>query len=170
MDIATIVMAIIAVVLLVVAYFRGSDLPVAGLKAGGRTLWNNLPSVERYRLLLFSFAVAGLVQVLIPRELVSRWLGTEAGFRGIMLGCIVGGLVPGAPYATFPIVAALYRSGAGIGAVVGFVTAWALWSVGRIPTEVALIGPRVTLVRFLSTLVFPPVAGLIAHVVLSRLA
>ena len=164
MDIATIVMAIIAVVLLVVAYFRGSDLPVAGLKAGGRTLWNNLP------LLLLSFAVAGLVQVLIPGELVSRWLGTEAGFRGIMLGCIVGGLVPGAPYATFPIVAALYRSGAGIGAVVGFVTAWALWSVGRIPTEVALIGPRVTLVRFLSTLVFPPVAGLIAHVVLSRLA
>jgi len=164
MDSATIIMALIAVALLVTSYFRGGDLPLAGLKAGGRTLWNNLP------LLLLSFAVAGLAQVLIPRELISRWLGAGAGLRGIVLGCVAGGLVPGAPYAVFPIVAALYRSGAGLGAVVGFVSAWSLWSVGRLPTEVALIGPRVTLVRFLSTLIFPPVAGLIAHVLLPRLA
>ena len=164
MNSATVAMAVIAVILLVVAYVTGTDLPLAGLKAGGRTLWNNLP------LLLLGFAVAGLAQVLIPSELVSRWLGREAGLRGIMLGCVVGGLVPGSPYSTFPIVAGLYQSGAGIGAVVSFITAWALWSVSRFPTEMALISPRVALVRYLSTLVFPPMAGLIAHFVVGRLA
>lgn len=164
MDTTTIIMAVIAVALLVAAYLRGGDLPMAGLKAGARTLWNTFP------LLLLSFAMAGLVEVLIPKELVSRWLRAEAGFRGIILGCIAGGLTPGPPYATFSVVASLYKAGAGIGSVVGFISAKSLWSASHIPTEVALLGPRVTLVRFLSTLVFPPVAGPIAQIVLAKLA
>lgn len=162
MDASTITMAAIAAALLAIAYWRSHDLPLAGLKAGARTFWSNLP------LLLLSFAVAGLARVLIPPEIIRRWLGEESGWRGILVGCIVGGLVPGAPYAVFPVVGALYTAGAGIGAVVGFVSAWSLWSVTRIPLEVALIGPRVTLIRMLATLVFPPLAGLIAQDFLAR--
>ena len=114
MDTTTLVLAAVAAILLVIAFRRGSDLPLAGLLAGGRTLWRNLP------LLLLSFVVAGLAQVLIPKELITRWLGARAGVRGVLIGCVVGGLVPGAPYATFPLVAGLYRGGASVGAVVGY--------------------------------------------------
>ena len=158
MDTTTWVLAAVTVALLIYAFFRGRDLPLAGLAAGGKTLWRNLP------LLLLGFAIAGLAQVLIPKDLIVRWLGSEAGFKGVLIGCIVGGLVPGSPYATFPLVAALYQGGAGIGAVAGFVSAWSLWSVSRLPVEMALIDPKPALIRYAVTFVVPPLAGMAAEV------
>jgi hypothetical protein len=83
----------------------------------------------------------------------------------VLIGCVVGGLFPGSPYAAFPMVAALYRSGASLGAVVGFVCAWALWSVSRLPVEISLIGAKPALVRYVLTLAVPPLAGLAAAAV-----
>ncbi len=159
MDTTTLIMAVIAVLLLAIAFWRGRDLPLAGLLAAGRTLWRNLP------ILLLGFVIAGLVQVLVPRELIARWLGAQAGVKGILIACVAGGLVPGAPYAVFPLVAALYQAGAGLGAVVGFVSAWSLWSVSRLPVEMALIDPKPTLVRYIITFLVPPLAGLLADAV-----
>lgn len=153
----TLVLAAIAVALLVVALSRGREVPIAGLTVAARTLWRNLA------IILLSFAIAGLAQVLIPRELIASWLGAGAGIRGVLIGCVVGGLVPGAPYAVFPIVAGLYKAGAGLGTVVGFVTAWSLWSVSRLPVEMALIEPRAALVRYAITFFMPPLAGVAAH-------
>jgi uncharacterized membrane protein YraQ (UPF0718 family) len=159
MDTTTLILAAIAAILLAIAFWRGRDLPLAGLQAAGRTLWRNLP------LLLLGFVIAGLAQVLLPRDLIARWLGTRAGIKGILIGCVVGGLVPGAPYATFPLVAALYQAGASLGAVVGFVSAWSLWSVSRIPVEIALIDSKPALVRYAVTFFVPPIAGLLAEAV-----
>jgi uncharacterized membrane protein YraQ (UPF0718 family) len=159
MDTTTLILAAVAVILLAIAFWRGRDLPLAGLQAAWRTLWRNL------LLLLLGFVVAGLAQVLIPRDLITRWLGAQAGVKGVFIGCLVGGLVPGAPYATFPLVAALYRAGASLGAVVGFVSAWALWSVSRLPVEMALIDPKPALVRYAVTFIVPPLAGLLAEAI-----
>ena len=157
MDTTTLILAVVAVILLVIAFWRGRDLPLAGLRAAGLSLWRNLA------LLLLGFFIAGLAQVLIPKELITRWLGAKAGFKGVLIGCVVGGLVPGAPYAAFPLVASLYQAGAGLGAVVGFVSAWALWSVSRLPVEMALIDPKPALIRYAVTFIVPPVAGLLAE-------
>jgi len=159
MDMTTLVLAAIAVILLAIAYGRGRNLPLAGLLAAARTLWKNLAIV------LLGFLIAGLVQVLVPRELISRWLGTGAGARGVLVACVVGGLVPGSPYAVYPIVAGLYRAGASLGAVVGFVSAWSLWSVSRLAVEIALVDPKVALLRYAITFVVPLLAGLLANLV-----
>ena len=55
----TLVLGCIAMAMLAVAFWRGRDLPAAGLMAAGRTLWRNLP------MLLLSFLIAGSV----PRQL-----------------------------------------------------------------------------------------------------
>jgi uncharacterized membrane protein YraQ (UPF0718 family) len=157
MDTTTWILAAVALVLLALAFWRGRELPLAGLKAGARTLWRNLP------LLLLGFAIAGLAQVLIPKEWIVRWLGGQSGLKGVLIACLLGGLVPGAPYATFPLVATLYQAGASLGAAVGFVTAWALWSVSRLPVEIALIDGKPALVRYALTFVVPPIAGLLAN-------
>ena len=162
MDTATLLMVALAIVLFIVAYLRGG-IHVDGLQRGVRMLWTNL------LLLVASFLVAGLVQVLLPGEMIRRWLGADAGFKGVLLGCVAGALSPGSPYAVFPIVGSLYRAGAALGPVVGFVSAWSLWSLSRLPTEAALIGPRVTLVRYLATMLVPPLAGLFAQHVLARI-
>jgi len=159
MDTTTLVLAAAAAILLGLALRRGADVALDGLLAAWGTLRRNLV------LLILGFILAGLVQVLIPKELITRWLGDEAGVKGVLIGCVVGGLVPGAPYATFPLVASLYQAGASIGAVVGFVSAWALWSVSRLPIEMALIDPRPALIRYGITFIVPPVAGILAEVV-----
>lgn len=156
MDGITLGLVITAAVLLVFAFWRGRELPLAGVESAWKTLWRNLP------ILLLGFLIAGLAQVLIPRELITRWLGDQAGVKGVLLGSLVGGLVPGAPYATFPLVGSLYQSGASLGAVISFVTAWALWSVSRLPVEMALIDPKAALIRYGITFLVPPAAGLLA--------
>jgi uncharacterized protein len=147
----------LASVLLIYALFRGENLAIDGIKLAGVTLWNNL------FLLLAGFLLAGLIQVIVPKEIIVTWLGDAAGVKAVLIGCITGGLVPGAPYAVFPIVAGLYQAGAGLGAVIGFTTAWALWSVSRLPVEMVLISPRVALLRYGITFIVPPAAGLLAH-------
>ncbi len=163
MNTATLIMGIIALTTLIVAYFMGENLHLTGLKVGGEMFLGILP------ILVFAFVIAGMVQVLIPREFIIKYLGAESGFKGILIGCIAGGLTPGGPYVSFPIVASIWQAGAGIGTVVAFVTAWSLWAVGRLPYEISLISPKFALIRFASTLVFPPLAGLIAQTFFSKL-
>jgi len=157
MDLSTWVLVIISLILLVYAIFRDKSLAIQGVKLAGSTIWNNLA------LLLASFLIAGLVQVLIPKEMIARWLGNQAGIKGIFIGCVAGGLIPGSPYAVFPIAGGLYQAGAGLGAMVGFISAWSLWSVSRLPVEIALISPKAAFTRYAITFIFPPIAGLAAH-------
>lgn len=158
MDTTTLILAATTGVLLILAIRRRPGVAIDGLLAGWNTIRRNLV------LLILGFALAGLVQVLIPKDLITRWLGAESGIKGILIGCVVGGIVPGAPYATFPLVASLYRAGASIGPMVGFVSAWALWSVSRLPLEIALIDPRPALIRYAVTFFVPPLAGMLAEV------
>ena len=157
MDPSTLILAIVTVGLLIYAFFRDKTLPIQGIKLAGNTLWNNL------LLLLIGFLLAGLVQVLLPKELVVKWLGEQGGFKAVLIGCIAGGLIPGSPYAAFPIAAGFYKAGAGLGALVGFITAWSLWSVSRLPVEISLIDPKVALIRYAITFIFPPLAGFLGH-------
>ncbi|HKI56336.1 MAG TPA: permease [Trueperaceae bacterium] len=114
-------------------------------------------------LITAAFVLSGLIQVLVSREAVSRWLGEGSGWRGLLIGGLAGALIPGGPYAYYPIAVAFLRSGANIGTIITFVVAKNLWTVSRLPLEVALLGVHVTWVRYVVTLVFPPLAGLLAQ-------
>jgi len=120
-------------------------------------------TVQILPLLVFALIVAGMVQVLLPQELLSKWVGAESGMRGILIGTVAGALAPGGPYVSFPVAAGLLRSGASVGTMVAFVTGWSLWAVSRLPMEVGVLGWKFTLIHIASTFFFPPIAGLIAQ-------
>ena len=153
-----VVMGALALILFLLGYHRGEGQHIAGLKSGLRITLQVLP------LLIFSFIAAGMVQVLIPRETISRWIGAESGVRGILIGTVVGGLTPGGPYVSLPIAAGFLRAGAGIGTMVAFLTGWSLWAVSRLPMEIGILGWKLTLIRLAATFFFPPIAGLIAQI------
>ncbi len=164
MLIPTIVMAAIAVVLLYIGYQKGGGEHILGLKTAGDLLIQIVP------LLIFAFIVAGMVQILIPQELISRWVGTESGFRGLFIGTVLGGIAPGGPYVSLPIAAGLLHAGASIGTMVAFLTGWSLWAVTRMPLEIGIMGWQFTLIRFACTFFFPPIAGLIANTLFSHVS
>jgi len=157
MLIPTIIMGVIAIVLLIIAYQRGGGEHILGLKSAGNILLQIAP------LLIFAFIIAGMIQVLIPAEMISKWIGAESGLRGILIGTAVGGLMPGGPYVSLPIAAGLLRTGASIGTMVAFLTGWSLWAITRLPMEIGLMGWKFTLIRIACTFFFPPIAGLIAN-------
>ena len=156
------IMAILAIALVLIAYFRGKGEHVLGIKSALDMTIQILP------LLIFAFIVAGMIQVLLPKELISKWVGTESGIRGIIIGTVAGGFSPGGPYVSLPIVAGLLRAGAGVGTMVAFLTGWSLWSIARLPMDVGILGWKFTLIRILTTFFFPPLAGLIAQSLFSN--
>jgi uncharacterized membrane protein YraQ (UPF0718 family) len=162
MLIPTIVMGALALALLCVGYFRGQGEHVAGAKTGLQLTAQVLP------LLLFAFLAAGLVQTLLPKELISTWIGPGSGLRGILLGTAAGVFTPGGPFVSMPIAAGLLRTGAGVGTIVAFLTAWSLWAVARLPLELGILGWKFAAIRLACTLFFPPIAGLLATAVFGR--
>jgi uncharacterized membrane protein YraQ (UPF0718 family) len=157
MLIPTIVMGVLAIILTFIAYNRGGGEHILGLKSTGNMLIQLIP------LLLLAMLVAGMVQVLAPQEMISKWVGAESGFRGLLIGTAMGGFTPGGPFVSMPIAAGLLRAGAGIGTMVAFITAWSLLAVARLPLEIGVMGWKFTLIRLACTFFFPPIAGLIAN-------
>lgn len=155
MLIPTIIVAMLALVLVVVAYRQGQH--TQGLKTAFNMILEIVP------LLLFAFIAAGMIQVLLPKEFLMKWIGQESGLKGIMIGTIAGACAPGGPYVSLPIAAGLLRSGASIGTMVAFITGWSLWAFARLPMEVGIMGWKFTLIRLVSVLLFPPLAGVIAN-------
>jgi uncharacterized membrane protein YraQ (UPF0718 family) len=161
MLIPTLIMAFMAILFLIIAYSRGENQHILGTKLGLKMLVEILP------LLFFALILAGVIQVLLPKELLSKWIGDEAGIKGILLGTVAGGIMPGGPYVSLPVAAGLFRAGAGIGTLVAFLTSWSLWAIARLPMEIGIIGWKFTLVRLACTFFFPPIAGIIAQVFFS---
>ena len=161
MFVPTLIMGILALILILVGYMNGKDQHLSGINSALKMTLTILP------LLIFAFIVAGMIQVLLPNDLISRWVGTESGLRGIIVGTVAGGLTPGGPYVSLPIVAGLLNAGASVGTMVAFVTAWSLWAVARLPMDIGILGWKFSLIRITCTFLFPPLAGLIANVIFS---
>ena len=161
MLIPTIVMGVLAIVFVFLAYQKGGGIHILGLKAAGTMLIQLTP------LLIFAFIIAGTIPFLVPKEIISEWIGVESGFRGILIGTVVGGLMPGGPYVSLPIAAGFLRVGASVGTMVALLTGWSLLAFSRLPLEIGVMGWKFTLIRLACTFFFPPIAGLIANKVFS---
>jgi len=159
MDVNTWILLALTVGALGFAYTRRPSLPGEGLVAGGRLLRSVAPE------LILGFALAGLVDVLIPAATMVRWLGAESNARGILIGWVVGLVIPGGPYVFFPIVAALFRQGAAPAALLTLITAKTLVSPIRMLTyEAPVLGWPLTLARLIPGVLVPPLVGLLGGV------
>jgi len=159
MKIAAVVMAVLVLVLGALCFFKGGvALLGEGFRAAGRGAIHLVP------LLAVVFLLAGFAEVLLPRALVAAWLSDAAGLRGLLIAWVAGALTPGGGPVGLPLAAALMRSGAGAGVLVTYVTSMSLLSFVRIPLELGTYGTRLTVLRVMSSLVLPLLAGATAQV------
>ena len=80
MLVPTLIMAVLAIAALIFGYLKGGDQHIAGLKISLKM------TVEILPLLFFAFVLAGMTQVLLPEGQISKWIGTESGLRGLLIG------------------------------------------------------------------------------------
>ena len=110
--------------------------------------------------------IAASIQVLLPRDKVARWLGDQAGLRGMLLATAAGMVTPGGPMTSFPVVNALHEAGTGRRALVAYLTSWSTQGFQRILMwELPLMGFEFAAFRFLVSLPLPIVAGVISRYV-----
>jgi len=157
MLIPTMVMAVFAVAAVALAYQKGDGSYLTGLRTGAMLLLQLIP------LLLFAFILAGTLPLLVPSELIAKWIGAQSGLRGILIGTLIGGLLPGGPAVSLPVLAGFLRLGAGVGTLIAMVTGWSLLAFTRLPMEIGIMGWKFTAIRLCCTFFFAPIAGLIAQ-------
>lgn len=110
------------------------------------------------------FILAGLLEVLIPAPVLLRWLGSQSLACAILVGWLIGLLMPGGPYLVFPVVANLLRQGVAPGALIALLTAKVLLSPIRMMSyEAPLLGWPMTLARVVPGLFLPPMLGLLGQ-------
>ncbi len=115
-------------------------------------------------ILIIAFFVAGLIADLIPRKLIYRWLGREAGWKGFFIAPAVGALIQGGLH-LFPLFAAVFQESMGVGTSIAMIATWGMINVGHLPYEFAFLGPRFVLLKLGVCLAIPSLTGFIAHVI-----
>lgn len=114
-------------------------------------------------ILVTAVLISGYVQTMVPRDAMERWLGRGSGLRGLTLAAMAGALTPGGPFAAFPLVVALWESGAGFGVCVAYLTSWSVLGIQRaLVWEIPLLGADFVLLRLAASLVLPLIAGILA--------
>lgn len=137
---------------------RGTEGLREGLATAGDLAATVLP------VMVPALFLAAVIQGGAGRERIGRLLGAKSGLKGLLLASAAGMATPGGPMAAFPLVAALAAGGADRGALVAYVTAWALNGVSRILVfEAPLLGPEFALLRLGASLPLPVLAGALAR-------
>jgi uncharacterized membrane protein YraQ (UPF0718 family) len=153
-DPSTAVLTLLAVAVAIVAYFKDPSLPWIGARNGVHMLWSILPRMAP------ALILAGLLQVVIPPDLVARHFGRESGLKAIVIASVVGMLTPGGPMVSVPLLVTLANSGAGLAPMVAYMTSWSLFGMQRIISwEAPLMGWSFVGARVLSSFAFPVLAG-----------
>lgn len=89
----------------------------------------------------------GLLLGFIPPEHVSRFVGEQSGFGGILLVGVAGDIMHIPAILSFPLAASFLESGASITAVAAFITTLTMIGTVTLPLEIKELGKGIALLR-----------------------
>ena len=140
-------------------------LVVAGADAFAEVVVEDLHMLARtVPRIIAAMGVAGFIWVILPRDRLTRLVGQESGWRGLVIATGAGIVTPGGPAAAFSLLAVLGGAGADRGALIAYITSWAMLGLQRVLVwDVPFMGAEFSMTRLLISLPLPIVAGLIAR-------
>lgn len=93
------------------------------------------------------FVLMGLMDVWIPKETLTKYMGKGSGITGYLIALVLGSVAAGALYIAFPIASLLMKKGARLSIVLFFL---GVWSTSKLPVllfEIASLGLPFTLIH-----------------------
>jgi uncharacterized membrane protein YraQ (UPF0718 family) len=126
---------------LLVSFAKDKKRTIMALKKAWKSFENILP------LFLSIILIIGIMLALLSPQVISRLIGQQSGWFGIIVAAIIGSvtLIPG--FVTFPLAASLVKSGAGFIQVVVFISTSMMVGIVTIPVEIKYFGRKVTYIR-----------------------
>lgn len=105
--------------------------------------------VSLLTLIFAAMLIANAIGNMIEPEAISGVLGEAAGLRGVFMGGFIGGVLPGGPYATYPIISELYKEGASLAAIISMVIGWSILGISRIPYGITFLNSEIVALRYI---------------------
>lgn len=160
MKITAIIFITLLLIVVFYAWLQGTETFTLAWKNSGKQLLSFAP------IIIIAVILAAFVETLMPKDFVKNWLSDESGFKGILLAWGAGIITPGGGIVGMPLVASLYRSGAGLPVLMTYLTSLATLSFLKIPIEASFYGWKITFIRIGISLILPLIAGGLTHLYL----
>jgi uncharacterized membrane protein YraQ (UPF0718 family) len=132
---------------------RYSFFVVALLAMAMLAIWDWSREVKALHVLYFSlqemllvippiFLLLGFLDVWVPKETMTRYMGPEAGIKGVLLAIFIGSAAAGPLYGAFPVAAVLMKKGVSFTNILIFIGAWSTTKIPMFLFEMAALGPK----------------------------
>jgi len=151
---------IFAASMLLLSFLKNKDKTAKSLKVS----WKFFSSMAL--LVLLTIWAIGFLISLLPPELVSRIIGSDSGFKGVVLAALFGSVVLIQAFIAFPLAGSFLRQGASVTAIAAFVTTLVMVGVLTAPLEAKFFGKRFTVWRNSLSFIFAIVIALLMGVIL----
>jgi uncharacterized membrane protein YraQ (UPF0718 family) len=132
---------IFAVCCLIVSFFKDSEKTKQSLLVALKSFLRILPTV-----LIIIFFIGFLLGFVPPSE-ISKIIGEQSGFGGVLLVALLGALSHIPALISFPLAASLLESGASITALAVFITTLTMIGIVTLPLEMKELGKKMALLR-----------------------
>ena len=146
----------ITAVLLVLSFVKDRVKTKKALKKAWKSFENILPE------LLVVLLLVELLLAVLNTELISKIIGEDSGWLGVLLAATVGAvtLIPG--FVAFPTAAMLLQGGAGYMQIGAFVSTLMMVGIVTLPVEIKYFGKRTAVLRNVFAFAF---SFLVAYVI-----
>lgn len=154
----TISLYAIAFAALLISFAKSRENTMLALKKAWKAFENILPQF------LSIFIIIGVMLAVLTPEQISKLLGSESGWFGVLFASVIGSvtLIPG--FVAFPLAAALLKSGAGYMQIAAFVSTLMMVGIVTIPVEIKYFGKKATLIRNSAAFVFSLIVAFVMGV------
>ena len=109
-----------------------------------KEVWNLLLAMSPY--LLFGFLIAGLLNILIPKEKIYKHFSSN-NIKSIVKASIFGVPLPLCSCSVIPVAAYLRKEGAGKGSTISFLSSTPTTGIDSILATYSLLGPLFAIIR-----------------------
>ena len=151
----SIILYILAIILLIVSFIKDKSKTKKAIMLGLKSFENILP---QFLCIIIS---VGILLSFFTTDTISKILGSNSGFLGILLADIIGSITMMPTFVAFSLGNTLLLNGAGYAQVATLVSSLVLVGLMTFPLEVKYIGKRATLLRNLIAFLFSIVVGII---------
>jgi len=155
-----IIINLIALVWLLFSLVKNRNKTKKSLKIAFKTFLRMLP------LIIIIVIFIGFLLGFLPPEMISRIVGEQAGFLGVLVTSVLGSILFIPALIAFPLAASLIKGGATIMSVAAFITTLTMVGVVTLPLELKEMGKKMTLLRNVFSFIFAIIIALIMGAIL----
>ena len=136
-----IILYIITIALLCFSFYKDKKKTKMALKKAWKAFENILPEF------LVVILLVGILLAVINHEMISKVIGQDSGWLGVVLSAIVGAitLIPG--FVAFPTAAMLLEGGAGYMQIGAFISTLMMVGIVTMPVEIKYFGKKIAIYR-----------------------